>query len=260
MSNSIQRWLFPSDLHHVAGLHEAIQRALPEQGRILDLGCGSNLELVRYRTDSREIWGCDIQAHPHLHNPEWFRALRKDGTIPFPDHYFDAVVTVMVLEHVDDPKLFFAEIARVLRPGGHFIGHSISGIHYVTFIRRLFGLLPHRVNQAIVRTLYQRPEVDTFPAYYQLNTSVTLLANCQEVGLRNLAIQRYADSGYFRFAWPLQVLAILTDRLLESVGSGLGRLYFTLVAHKPVATRQESRRSERSKELTQSNRRSSSVR
>jgi len=42
--------------------------------------------------------------------------------IPYDSATFDAVLVVDVLEHVDDPSHLIAEIARVLRPGGRFVG------------------------------------------------------------------------------------------------------------------------------------------
>src|SRR4051812_41705293 len=104
---------------------------MPSRGRVLDLGCGINTDLEAYRTADREVWGTDFDAHAELRHAEWFRHLRPDGTIPFPNRSFDVVAANMVLEHVADPARFFREVARVLRPGGHFVGHSISGTHYV---------------------------------------------------------------------------------------------------------------------------------
>jgi SAM-dependent methyltransferase len=226
--------LFPNDVHHVAGLHETIREHLPERGRILDLGCGINTDLEAYRTPDREVWGADFQAHPELHHADWFRLLGKGGQVPFPDGHFDLVVAVMVLEHVADPRSFLGEVARVLRPGGRFVGHTISGSHYVTFIRRLIGLLPHAVNQKLVKRLYGRDEVDTFPAFYRLNTAARLKRFAASAGLTVEEIRRYADPGYFRFARSLEVMAIASDRILESLRSGWGRLYLTVVIEKPV--------------------------
>jgi SAM-dependent methyltransferase len=49
---------------------------------------------------------------------------------PFPDTDMDVVVSNQVLEHVRDTAAFFAENARVLRPGG-FAVHLFPLRHYV---------------------------------------------------------------------------------------------------------------------------------
>src|SRR5438874_3710601 len=131
--------MFPREQHHVEGLHTILHRLMPETGRILDLGCGANSELAHYRSPDREVWGTDFEAHAQLCQPEWFRPLGSGGSIPFPDDSFDLVVAIMVMEHVATPAHFFREVARVLRRGGYFVGHTISGIHYVTWLRRLIG-------------------------------------------------------------------------------------------------------------------------
>jgi SAM-dependent methyltransferase len=41
--------------------------------------------------------------------------------LPFPDQYFDAVINVEASHQYPDFRRFLAEVARVLRPGGHFL-------------------------------------------------------------------------------------------------------------------------------------------
>src|SRR5262245_14866953 len=223
---ALQRF-FPADLHHVEGLHREIARHLPDEGRVLDLGCGANAALAPYRTPRREVWGTDFQAHSHLQSPEWFRLLPACGAISFPARHFDLVTSVMVLEHVADPFAFLREVQRVLRPGGVFVGHTISAGHYVTWIRRAFGLLPHAVSQAVVQRLYGRPCEDPFPAYYRLNSERSLRRASAHAGLTLVGVQRYADPGYFRFTRLTQGLAVRADWAMEKLGAGWGRLYLT---------------------------------
>lgn len=240
MTQDALKRYFPSDLHHVEGFHQEIERYLPSQGRVLDLGCGVNAELARYRTAEREVWGADFQVHSQMQHREWFRLLDQQGAIPFPDDHFDLIASVMVLEHVEAPVAFLREIARVLRPGGKFLGHTISGQHYVTWIRRGFSLMPHVVSQLVVRGLYGRACEDTFPAYYRLNSERAVRQASEPVGLSVVRLQRYADPGYFRFTRLTQTLAVLADWSLEKLAGGWGRLYLTVTLEK-VAASQETR-------------------
>lgn len=237
MIATLLKWLFPHDRHHVVGLHETIARRLPADGVALDLGCGANDALDRHRAAGRSIWGADFERHSRLAHPDWFRLLADDGSIPFPDATFDVVVAIMVLEHVRDPDIFLREISRVLKPGGTFIGHTISGIHYVTGLRRFIGLLPHAWNQRLVRVLYGRAEEDTFPAYYRLNRRGSIERACRASGLVLDEVERYADPGYFHFCRPLEAMAVFVDRLLDTLVPGCGRLYLTMTATRPPSAR-----------------------
>jgi ubiquinone/menaquinone biosynthesis C-methylase UbiE len=226
------RTLFPKDRHHVAGLHDRIRSVIPECGRILDLGCGANGDLAPYRSDDLEVWGTDFDRHSHLQHEQWFRTLSNTGQIPFADGEFDMVVAVMVLEHIQNPQTFLAEVNRVLKPNGVFIGHTISGHHPVTLIRRVLGILPHSLNQWLVKALYGREPEDTFPAYYRMNSHRALTRAAIASNFASPSIDRYTDPGYFRFSKVVQAMAVIVDRIGECIAPGCGRLYLTAMLRK----------------------------
>lgn len=228
------RW-FPGELNHDSGYHKILSAALPKEGRILDLGCGDHATLARYRTAALEVWGADFDAHPQLCHPEWFRKLGAGGAAPFPDESFDLVTSYMVMEHVPEPARFFAEIARVLKPGGLYIGQSIHALHYATWIRTMLGILPHRMLQGLVKKLYGRSEIDTFPTCYRLNRRGVIARIARQAGLEWLEWQAYASQGYFSFSPTLYRLAVVWDWSLELLYSGLGKLYFSVVLRKPTS-------------------------
>ena len=150
----------------------------PGAGRILDLGCGVNSDLEKYHSPEREVWGTDFQAHPELRHRGRFRLLGNDGRIPFPDNHFEQSPRSWCWSMSRTRTRFPAKLHGCFEPGGRFIGHTISGRHYVTFIRRFIGLLPHSVSQSLVKKLYGRDEVDTFPAYYRLNSETACGGSC----------------------------------------------------------------------------------
>jgi SAM-dependent methyltransferase len=228
-----QRW-FPNEPCATGAFHAVIDRLAPVRGRILDVGCGANDLLARHRTRALQVWGTDFERHPDLKHAEWFRPLHADGTLPFANESFDMLCSHMVMEHVTDPERFLAEVARTLKAGGCYVGHSIHACHYVTWIRRLFNLVPHRCVQRLVKTLYGREEHDTFPTHYRMNSRRALTGAANSLGFDWVLWEQYANQGYFSFLEPMRRAAVLFDWALEQASPGLGKIYFTAALRKPA--------------------------
>jgi ubiquinone/menaquinone biosynthesis C-methylase UbiE len=94
----------------------------PTEGlRCLDLGSDNGVVSLLLRQGGGRWASADLTdeaveairglVHDDVHS--------TDGrTLPFPDAEFDRVVVVDMLEHVPDDRVFLAEVARVLKPGG----------------------------------------------------------------------------------------------------------------------------------------------
>jgi ubiquinone/menaquinone biosynthesis C-methylase UbiE len=52
-----------------------------------------------------------------------------ERTLPFPAASFDVVAAINFLEHIEDDDRFFAEMVRVLKPGGEFLFMAPKGEH-----------------------------------------------------------------------------------------------------------------------------------
>ena len=84
--------------------------------RVLDFGCGAGNMVEEYCAAGYDAFGCDL-----LVGSESARLRRIDaaaGRLPFAGNTFDFVFSDQVLEHVQDHETAFAEIARVMKPGG----------------------------------------------------------------------------------------------------------------------------------------------
>ncbi len=113
-----------------AGLSEHRAKLLAEaRGRVLEIGAGTGANLRFYGPDVDEV----VVAEPE--QPMARRLERKLASsprparlvhapaerLPFEDASFDTVVSTLVICTVEDPAAAFAEIRRVLKPGGRLL-------------------------------------------------------------------------------------------------------------------------------------------
>lgn len=91
--------------------------------RILDLGCGSGLDLASWGVvPSDEVTGIDIDesrlaiARERFPNRTYLRCAGE--CLPFPSNSFDRVISAVSLPYMNIPKTL-AEAYRVLAPGGN---------------------------------------------------------------------------------------------------------------------------------------------
>jgi ubiquinone/menaquinone biosynthesis C-methylase UbiE len=102
--------------------------ALPPDGSVLDLGCGTGRLLQRLAQQYPDLWGTGLDLSPQM----VVAAEARNGcdrlqfttgnaeNLPFPDAAFDAVFSTISFLHYPNPDVVMAEISRVLKPGGCF--------------------------------------------------------------------------------------------------------------------------------------------
>ena len=102
-----------------------LRRLRPAKGAtVLDLGCGNGNLVHELRDEGLDAFGCDFAdtSGSDFSSDEispFLRPLPQNHyRIPFEDCCFDYVISSQVLEHVRDYPTTFAEIRRVLKPGG----------------------------------------------------------------------------------------------------------------------------------------------
>lgn len=83
--------------------------------RVLDYGCGDR-HYRKLLPGGVTYVGADLPGNDGAE-----ATIRPDGTVPFADGTFDAVLSTQVLEHVADPRVYLAECRRVLKPGGRLL-------------------------------------------------------------------------------------------------------------------------------------------
>lgn len=108
-------------------------------GRALDAACGTGAVTQQLVDRGHDVVGVDfseVMLSRARRAVPGARFLSGDLTdLPLPDDDVDHVVCSLALTHLDDLAPFFAEAARVMRPGGHLIvldtrGHFLGSPRY----------------------------------------------------------------------------------------------------------------------------------
>lgn len=167
-----------------------------------------------------------------MENPYLDEARVADaGGIPYEDGLFDLVFADNVMEHLDQPAQVFAEIARVLKPGGVLLFKTPNRSHYVPLIARLTS---HGFHQFYNR-LRGRDDEDTFPTCYLANSKAQVAALAAATGFEVSAIERIESRPeYLRLTAPTYLVGAAYERLVNLIPA-LARFRVVLVAelHKP---------------------------
>ena len=112
--------------------------------RVLDLGCRYGA-LTRAYLAGNDVVGVDVDRDALAETAKLGIETRwadVDEPLPFPDESFDTVVAGELLEHVRDPERLVAEVRRVLRRGGTFVGSVPNAFRLKNRLRFLLGRAP----------------------------------------------------------------------------------------------------------------------
>ena len=111
-------------------IHAMAQFTRHRGKKLLEVGVGAGTDHLQWARAGCECYGVDItdaaiettRAHLALYGLESDLQRVDAEELPFPDGSFDIVYSWGVIHHSEHPEQIIAEVRRVLRPGGEFIG------------------------------------------------------------------------------------------------------------------------------------------
>ncbi len=138
--------------------------------KILDAGCGNgNYVIDENRKIITSAIGIDVLPEYTKKNvcldKIVFGNLEK---LPFKNNSFDSVISLWVLEHLENPSEVFKEIHRVLKPHGLFF-FATPNSNYLP-LKIMHNLKSLNINHLLNKFLFGRESEDIFPTHYKANT------------------------------------------------------------------------------------------
>jgi ubiquinone/menaquinone biosynthesis C-methylase UbiE/uncharacterized protein YbaR (Trm112 family) len=114
--------------HSERRLREYILSIVPKGAQsILDVGCGSAWVAKSFQNSGKFMCSLDVSSENPRKAIERYPSPNHVGVaadayhLPFKDGSFGAIIASEIIEHVDDPKAFAAELMRVVIPNGAVI-------------------------------------------------------------------------------------------------------------------------------------------
>jgi 2-polyprenyl-3-methyl-5-hydroxy-6-metoxy-1,4-benzoquinol methylase len=233
----VEHWHLGSRVRHymsVRRFREVLAAADLRPGlSVLDVGCGWAYGTYWARTRGCRVTGIDLG----MDQLRWARHELPEAadlgltnanakTLPFRDGTFDRVVSVEMMEHVfrPDRPAVFAELARVLKPGGRLALSTPNPSSPIERLKQVAVAIPALRNALPSACFPEASDTETEYHPYRYHHPLTLAglrAGLTGAGLRVL--------GARRFLW---VMKTLPDRLFDA-GRAAERVAETL----PLARR-----------------------
>ncbi|MFQ6000931.1 MAG: class I SAM-dependent methyltransferase [Anaerolineae bacterium] len=150
--------------------------------RVLDVGCGGGRHLLYLAKQGFEVYGADRSAagltisRERLEKEGLKATLRRcDMTeVPFPDEFFDAVLSVYVLHHnrLENVEKAVGEIRRALKKGGLFFANlSGKGDHKEGKGKKIEPgtyICDSGIEAGMPHHFFTRPEVETLLERFEI--------------------------------------------------------------------------------------------
>jgi SAM-dependent methyltransferase len=189
---------------------------------VLDIGGGKCCPFLPFVTapSAHRIVAIDFSLEELRGNRQLTEKIVADvagPTLPLRDGSADLVVSRSVVEHLHDNAAFFANCARVLRPGGVLL-HTFP-CKFAPF-SLLNQMLPNRFARRLL-AWFQPQWQDTcgFPAFYDHCYFSAVRRLLAENGFANPQFEfRYYQSIYFDFFYPAYLAMLGYDLLVSLLG------------------------------------------
>jgi len=197
-----------SDDAILAAVCGVLEQRRPRAGTVVDVGCGTGGLAVRLAPRWPRYIGVDVVRYPGLDPACEFHAVDLDvERLPLPDGAADLAVSVETIEHLENPRRFVRELARVTRPGGCVIVTTPNQLSLLSLL-----CLLGRGRFAAFQ------DVD-YPAHLTALLEVDLRRIARECGLVDVQVD-YTRSGRMplsRRRYPAALSARFPRRLSDNV-------------------------------------------
>jgi 2-polyprenyl-3-methyl-5-hydroxy-6-metoxy-1,4-benzoquinol methylase len=196
-----------------AVLRRVLDLGLPPAARILDAPCGAGALTVALRDRRYAMVAADLEAAPAAQLGEAFTTVDLSRPLPWADRFFDAVLSVEGIEHLENRHAYLRELARVLKPGGPLVLTTPNIVSLRSRVRfrgsGFFNQDPRPLREAARHPLHHIGLM-TFPDLrYALHTSGFRIVDVAHTHIKPVS---YLYAVLVPWAWTYTTIAFRKER------------------------------------------------
>lgn len=192
---------------------------------VVDIGCGRGAyghDPIEYRKQLRilrgkcqEVIGIDVDPgaseNPYI---DQFRQIEATDW-PVDTDSTDLCISDNVLEHIQNPDLFFSEIRRILIPGGYICIRTPNVLSYFGLMSRL---VPNKQHTDVLGKVKDGVQAqDVFPTLYRCNTLRSMRKMLAKYGFEYYVYGYDAEPSYLSFSRLFYFLGVLHQRYAPEI-------------------------------------------
>lgn len=201
---------------------------------VLDIGCGIEFDGApglreKIAGSAGKYIGVepDPMVEPSSVLSEFHRSVLEDAQID--PSSIDVAFSVMVLEHVESPEIFWRKLHDVLKPGGVFWGFTVNSRHWFAFVSRLMKAL--KIKDLYLDRLHGKAAEDryiNYPVHYRCNSTRKVAQLSRDFSsLEAKTFHRLGQCNYY-FPLKLRWIGSMADRVTMGLGMEGSVLVFRL--------------------------------
>jgi len=213
-----------TDIDDTIAFYIRVNSFINSSSIVLDVGCGRgsytrdpisirrNLRI--FKGKCKKVIGIDTSKDGE-NNPflDEFNLI-EDTHWPLEDSSVDVCVCHSVLEHIENPELFFSECHRIIKQGGYLCIKTPNLMSYFGLISRL---VPNRFHSAIVSKVQKRKKKDVFPTLYRCNTMKRIRYMLNKYNFDHCLYGYEAEPSYLAFSRFFYLLGVFHQRYSPNI-------------------------------------------
>jgi SAM-dependent methyltransferase len=215
-----------SDIDGTIRFYIRVNSLIDSSSVVLDVGCGNGSRSAEdpipirkslrvLKGKCKKVIGIDVDKACKDNSFIDEFGLIENNKWPLKNESVDVCVCHDVLEHIENPDLFFSELHRVIKKGGYVCISTPNILNYVSLFSKL---IPNRFHFFVLDKIQnKRKERDVFPTFYKCNRKKKISFMLDKYCFTSYVYGHEGKPNYLVFSRFLFFLGVIHQRFMPNM-------------------------------------------